>query len=177
MTDLSELHGTRVAVNSLRSFSGFIALKAAFVSFQTDRPFFRSVLETGTHLGSLIALSDGDTDVCACDCVSYHLISRLESSLTKNVSVVGYGPWAPGLPFVTHANVANDVVERLQIGVFQALDDTSLSEARSKLLLCGASALSIRDYAPIVELVRDLNKKKAGLLFPKDSQNFQENWA
>ena len=53
VTDLSELHGTRVAVNSLRSFSGFIALKAAFVLFQTDQPFFRTVLETGTHLGSL----------------------------------------------------------------------------------------------------------------------------
>ena len=174
--DLPALRGMRVAVNSKRSFSGFIALKAAFVEFKSCAPFFDSILETGTHHGSLIALSKGNADVCACDCVSYHLMAKHPPELTENLSIVGYGPWAPGLPFVTHINVQDDVVGLLREGVLSALENPASAEARSSLMIHGASFLKASDYVAIIELVERLDQQNADDLFPVNTQEFREDW-
>lgn len=163
---LADLRGARVAINGLNSFSGYIALQAAFKDHVADEPFFREVVLTGNHLNSLNAIASDLADTCACDCVSYELIRQLYPDLAAGFSVIGLGPLAPGLPYVTAASRDAETVEWLRTGLFQALDDPQVANARKKLLIAGASPLTLKDYQAIVDLVDDLKSRGTQALFP-----------
>lgn len=165
---LADLRGARVAVNGLNSFSGYIALQAAFADFVGEEPFFSEVVLTGNHLNSLNAIASDMADICACDCVSYELIRRLYPDLAAKFSVVGSGPLAPGLPYVTAASHDADTVNRLRSGLFKALEDPRIANARDTLLIAGASPLTLQDYQAITDLVEELRSRGAGSLFPPE---------
>ena len=163
---LDDLRGARVAVNGLNSFSGYIALQAAFKEHVGDEPFFSKVVLTGDHLKSLKAIASNMADTCACDCVSYELIQQLYPELAAKFSVIGLGPLAPGLPYVTAATHDADIVDRLQTGLFRALEDPGIADVRKKLLIADASPLALKDYQAIVDLVDELKSRDTQSLFP-----------
>ena len=73
---VSELAGTRCAINSRDSQSGYNALRALIAPVSPGKRFFREVTISGSHLHSLRMVSEGKADVSAIDCVTYALLSR-----------------------------------------------------------------------------------------------------
>ncbi len=175
--DLQSLAGSCVAVNGLRSFSGYIALLATFMDHIAAEPFFGQVVLTGNHLNSIKAISAGDADCCACDCVSYEMIRHLHPDLYKTVSVVAAGPLAPGLPYVTAIGRDQGILRRLRLGLLEAMEQRSAAAARHALLLDGIAILTMKDYEPIVDLANRLSDRDADLLLPADRRDVRERYA
>lgn len=100
-TALADLRGSRVAFNSRDSHSGFNALRALIAPLATDGRFFGAAIETGSHAGSLAALSGHQADVAAIDAVTLALVSRTRPDAVEDLRVLAFTEPAPGLPFIT----------------------------------------------------------------------------
>jgi ABC-type phosphate/phosphonate transport system substrate-binding protein len=154
---LSTFKGKRACYNSRDSMSGFLALKLVFAREQrlgqTDRAFFSSSAETGSHVASLAAVQTGKADICAIDCVTVALLKKHRPSALQNMVEVARSPAVPGLPYVTQGGDA----DRLRDAVFAVMQDGAMSSVRDALLLRGASALSPQDYEIILEKENSIN--------------------
>jgi ABC-type phosphate/phosphonate transport system substrate-binding protein len=143
---LEDLRGARCSVSARISHSGYNALRALFAPLADDGRFFGSVSVSGGHAESLDQLCAGDVDVAAIDCVTYALLSRCRSRVTRPTRVIGRTASAPGLPYATHPDAPRPLVERLRAGLARAFADPELEETRRTLLLDGFEVLPARLY-------------------------------
>ena len=152
---LADFNGARAAINSRDSNSGMNVFRATIAPLAEGRPFFASVLVTGSHAASLAAVSEGAADIAAIDCVSFALLRRGRPELTARVEAIGRTPSAPGLPFVMSAALGERHLEAVRGALFAALEDPALAEARATLGLAGAKMLDDAEYERIADLERE----------------------
>ena len=96
-----ELHSpVRVAVNSLSSRSGYLALLEWTQAHDTN---ISSVQVSGSHLNSLQLLTRGQADIAAIDA---HVINQYK--LTIDLPILGTSQAAPAPPFVCHRDCCPD---------------------------------------------------------------------
>ncbi len=148
---LADVLGGVCAINGHGSQSGCQALRSAVAKVTDRRRPFREVLVTGSHLVSLRAVAEGRADVCAVDAVTHALCARHSPDLLAGTRCLGATPTTPGLAYVMAAGHGEDLVARLRAGLFAALADPALAEARANLLITGAVATTLADYACIAE--------------------------
>lgn len=151
---LESFRGRIAAVNNADSMSGMLAMKLVFAPLAEQGLFFREAIETGGHVNSMIAVRDGQADVCAIDAVCVALARRYRPDLLDGLSEVARSPMVPGLPYVT---VCGDVA-RLRHALGCAFSDPDLQETRDQLFLSGFSVLTERDYASIISLEHDMQQ-------------------
>jgi ABC-type phosphate/phosphonate transport system substrate-binding protein len=149
---LPDLRGRTAAVNHAASQSGYSALRASVARLAHDGRFFGRVVESGSHGASLARVAAGKADVCATDCVTHALLARHRPEALENLRVLARSPAAPGLPYVTRAAAADDLVARLRAALFAALAKPELASARQALLLTGAEVLPEVAYQPILDM-------------------------
>lgn len=137
------------AVNARDSLSGYHALHEAMTGVCRDRPPFRRITMTGSHIKSLAAVRDGYADVCAIDAVTRALLVVHAPRHLNGLRRIGYTGRAPGLPYVTGRDTDAETLARLRRGLFAAMDDPDLSDVRRALLINGAEQLDADDYAEI----------------------------
>jgi ABC-type phosphate/phosphonate transport system substrate-binding protein len=142
---LADFRGAVCAVNEWGSLSGWVALAAAL----PEPGFFRAALITGAHADSMAAVTAGEADIAAIDCVTYALLQRHRPGATAGLRVIGRTAPAPGLPFVTRRDAADETVEALRAALRGALADPALDQARAALLLEGIAILGDADYDAI----------------------------
>lgn len=119
-----DLNATRVAYNEAMSQSGWGAL-ATLAEAQSLT--FSGFQETGAHVASVRAVRDGQADIAAIDCLTWHMIERWDPELCADLKVVWRTPPTPSLPFIT-ADVARvPVLRRALHKAFNALDETEKS--------------------------------------------------
>ena len=135
--DLSDLRGTRCAFNATHSQSGYNALRHLVAPLARDGKFFASASATGAHRASIMAVSDGQADVCAVDCVTWALLGDADTC-TEGLRVVAWTASAPALPYVTHAHASAATVAALHDAVVAAL---------ARLTPDSRRALRLRDFA------------------------------
>jgi len=148
---LADTLGGVCAINGHGSQSGCQALRGAVARVSDRRRPFREVVVTGSHLASLRAVAEGRAGVCAVDCVTHALCKRHAPELLAGTRCLGVTPASPGLPYVTAADHDDAVVARLRAGLFAALADPGLAEARAALLIASAVPTTLADYACIAE--------------------------
>ena len=107
---------------------------------------FGHIVLTGSHRESIRSVREGRADVCAVDCVSHALLGDRAPGELAGTRVLERSPLAPALPFITGAATTPDELVRLRNGLFAALADPCLADARAALRLTGASVLSEADY-------------------------------
>ncbi|MFZ5672144.1 MAG: phosphate/phosphite/phosphonate ABC transporter substrate-binding protein [Pseudomonadota bacterium] len=146
---LADFKGSRAAVNNPDSMSGMLALKLVFAPFAKDGEFFSSVLESGGHVRSMIAVRDGRADICAIDSVCVALARRYRPDYLDGLVEITRAPKVPGLPFVTASGRAP---EPLRQALARAFADPALAAAREALLLEGHSVLGDEAYDRILRL-------------------------
>lgn len=160
---LADLAGRTCAVNGLQSQSGYNVLRHAVAPLNRKGRFFAEVTLTGGHGASMTAVSGGRADIAAIDGVTYGLIGLHQPEAVAGLRVLAWSEQVPGLPYVTRAGVAPDVLERLREGLMTALADPGLATARAALLLSGAEVLPPGAYDGII----DMEDEAARLGYPE----------
>lgn len=138
-----ELHavpGTRAAINSFDSLSGWVSLCAAW----GGRP--DTVIETGSHVQSMRALASGDADVASIDGVTFEHAVAADPRLGAALHIVDHGPLVPTLPLVCAAS-RSSTVDELRAAIDGALRDPSMAAV--------CRALRIRRLVPFGREVYD----------------------
>lgn len=146
---IGELRGARCAYSSRDSQSGYNALRALIAPHAQNGRFFAAVQDSGSHRASLLAVSRGEADVCAVDCVTHALLARHDPNTLAGTRVLTQTPTAPGLPYVT-ASVLT--VREMRAGVMAAFADPELRDVRATLLLDGIELLERSTYREILNM-------------------------
>ena len=152
---LVDFAGARAAINARDSNSGMNLFRAAVAPLANGNPFFRQIVVTGSHEASLAAVSAGDADITAIDCVSFALLRRGQPELTERVAIIARTPLSPVLPFVMSAALAPSHLDAARATLFAALEDPALADARATLGLIGAEILDDDDYRRVAQLERE----------------------
>lgn len=97
---LRDCHQRVVAFNARDSNSGMNLLRHAIAPLSHGKPYFSSLIESGSHKNSLIEVGEGRADIAAIDSVSFALIADAWPKLTDKVRVFGYSAKTCGLPLV-----------------------------------------------------------------------------
>ena len=149
---LCDLRGRRVAVNSRASQSGYNCLRHALALLAERGPLFAEVVVSGGHGASLAALRDKRADLAAIDGVTYALTARSEPAAVAGLRVLAWSAAAPGLPYITRADIGEDELAALRQGLLAAAAEPALAAARRALALTGFEVLPLEAYAAIDEM-------------------------
>ncbi|NGO65695.1 PhnD/SsuA/transferrin family substrate-binding protein [Rhizobium daejeonense] len=147
---LENLRGTTAAINSRDSNSGMNLFRRAVAPFAQDGCFFSAVVETGGHIASVAAVTAGDADVAAIDCVTYGNLQRFAPDRLAGVRVLARTPSGPGLPFITRASASDGEVEAMRQVLRAALVDPAMEQVRQTLALRDIVTLSDADYGRLL---------------------------
>jgi ABC-type phosphate/phosphonate transport system substrate-binding protein len=145
---LADLRGRRAAINMIGSHSGWNALRAMAAPLARAGQFFASVLETGSHHGSMRAVATGEADVAAIDCVSFALARRNRPELTAPLRILAQTGLAPGLPFITSRRTSPDDLARLRAALASACADPIARD----VLIDGFDVLEPQAYDEILAM-------------------------
>jgi ABC-type phosphate/phosphonate transport system substrate-binding protein len=151
----ADLHGSRAAINNRDSMSGMLALKLVFAPHAAEGHFFSRVIETGSHVGSMIAVRDGKADVCAIDSVCVALARRYRPDYVDGLVEIARSPMVPSLPFVT---AFGRHPAELRLALARAFADPELTPARAALFLDRHSVLAENAYDLILKLERQMEQ-------------------
>jgi ABC-type phosphate/phosphonate transport system substrate-binding protein len=151
----ADFRGARAAVNSADSMSGMLALKLVFAPYAEDGRFFSRAVETRGHVNSMIAVRDGEADICAVDPVCVALARRYRPDYLEGLIEIARSPMVPGLPFVTAAG--RDPAE-LRLALVGAFADPDLAQVREALFLDRHSVLAETAYDLILKLERQMEE-------------------
>jgi len=149
---LQDLRGATAAINSPDSNSGANLLRAAVAPLARNGRFFCGTVETGSHGGSIDAVSSGQADCAAIDCITFANLLRFTPARVEGIRVLAETPATPGLPFITGAKVSDADLALLREALVAAIAAPSLSGARDVLGLVDVAMLTDADYEPILSL-------------------------
>jgi ABC-type phosphate/phosphonate transport system substrate-binding protein len=160
---LSELRGTRCALNDPTSDSGMNLLRGAIAPLADKASFFSEVVHTGSHRASAEAVAQGEAEVAAIDAVSFAHLGRLQPAVAQGLRVLDWTAATPGLPLITAAGATAQTLHALRAALAAAASDPNLAATRETLLLRGFSVLPIRRY----QLTLDVETQARTLGYPE----------
>ena len=138
------------AVNALSSRSGWSAL------LTLCQP--SSLLVTGSHVASLVAVRDGSADLACIDAVTWHILERDTPRLVTGVRVLERSRPAPAPPFVVRKAGPRDLLVRR---ITAAVRAPGTRRARRALLLRDVVPATVDDYAPVLAEYRAVASRMA----------------
>lgn len=148
--EVASLAGGRAAVNAFSSLSGWVSLVHAVHG--PGAQWEGTVVETGAHLDSLLAVRDGLADIASIDAVTFAHIRRLMPEVVGGLHVVGHGPRVPCLPVIAGPAAADIPLAVLRRAFARALSGDDAADLREVLLVDGFTVLDAADYRPLLEL-------------------------
>ena len=143
---IGELRGKRLAVNGRDSWSGYRVWRRILSGGVDVEEMFGDIVITGSHRESVRSVRERRADLCAVDCVSHALLRARSPDELAGTRILGRSPLQPALPFITGAATTEGELARIREGLFAALADPRLAQARAALLLTGASVLTEATY-------------------------------
>lgn len=154
-TALAAMRGRVAAINGRDSNTGMNLFRAAVARLAGGQPFFSRVAETGGHLLSLEAVTEGRADIAAIDGVTFTLAARHAPERVAGVKVIGMTPSTPGLPLVVRHDVGDEVVAALRRALASLLADASAAPAREAFGLIGFEPIPEAAYDRVLELEKE----------------------
>jgi ABC-type phosphate/phosphonate transport system substrate-binding protein len=152
---LSGFLGRCAAINNPDSMSGMLALKLVFAPYAEKGRFFSKVIKSGSHIKSMIAVRDGEADICAIDSVCVALAQRYRPDYLEGLVEIARSPMVPGLPYVTAGDSDPADLRRALDKVFA---DPQLAAVREALFLEAHSILAASAYDRILMLERQMEE-------------------
>ena len=134
--ELPDFRNSRAVYSRIYSHAGYNSFRGLIAPFADGRPFFSSVLPSGSHLDSIVAIASGAGDIATIDCVIHAFVARYRPELLAGTRVIGYSPSAPAPPYIVPAPARNDAA-RIRSALFAAAMDPDLAAAREALFLDG----------------------------------------
>jgi ABC-type phosphate/phosphonate transport system substrate-binding protein len=158
-----DLKGTTFALNSRHSNSGMNLPRLLFARLAGGKPFFRSVVETGTHPNSIARVTSGELDAASIDCLTYAFFKDHRPEVVASLRILAETPESPAIPFVTSAATSPDEAARLQAALFRLAADP---DRRSVLDGLRLRTISMPDAAAYAKLL-DYERQAADLGYPE----------
>ncbi|MEO0720169.1 MAG: PhnD/SsuA/transferrin family substrate-binding protein [Pseudomonadota bacterium] len=152
---LASFAGRRAAFNAVDSQSGYNTLRHAVAPLATDGRFFSQTIESGAHAASARMVRDGQSDICAVDCVTWALLNRDAPEDVAGLTVIGWTAECPSLPFVTSVQTPDGVVDAMR-RAFRTLASTAAHAATcDALLFKGLEVLDDEAYETPLQMERE----------------------
>ncbi len=151
---LADFRSAVAALNAHDSNTGMNLFRASVASIAGGRTFFSSIVVTGSHKASVIAVVEGEADLASIDCVSFGLLTRGRPELVERVAIVAESPLSPCLPFIAAASLPASTIAAAREALLAALADPSLAETRAALGLKGARIVTPVDYDRVIDIER-----------------------
>jgi ABC-type phosphate/phosphonate transport system substrate-binding protein len=148
---LSDLRGTRFALNGRESNTGMNLPRRAIAPLADNGRFFAAVIETGSHAESLARVAAGAADCAAIDCVTHALLARHRPKTVARTRILERTGMTPSLPFVTARGIDQATAVLVRAAIIEAAADPALAESRAALFLAGAIAAEPDDYAVVID--------------------------
>ena len=165
-TALAAFRGAAAAINEPASNTGTNLLRHTAAEQGGAGPFFAALVRTGSHVGSMRAVSAGEADLAAIDAVTFAAAEASYPGLAESLKVIAVSRRVPALPFVTAMATPEPVAALVQEALLAAMAAPELAEARASLFLLGAEAVAPAAYDEVLELERLADA--AGILAPED---------
>ena len=151
-TCLADLNGGRCAINDYASNSGMNLLRHAIAPLAAGRAFFESVQVTGSHAASADAVTRGEADVAAIDCVTWAHLQRFRAETTRHLRVLSWTASTPSLPLITSGATRPADIAALRQAIEDVARDPALRDVRAQLLLDGFSTPPAEQYQTVLDL-------------------------
>ncbi|MDK4740163.1 PhnD/SsuA/transferrin family substrate-binding protein [Rhizobium sp. CNPSo 3464] len=151
---LADLRGLTAAINDPGSNSGSNLFRAAIAPLAKGGSFFGRVIETGGHLRSIDAVTDGRADVAAIDCVTFGNANRFDPHRVAGVRILAETVSGPGLPFITGMETSAEELTLLRQILSGIASEPTLADVRDTLSLRCFEVLGDADYEALAELER-----------------------
>ncbi|MGD9881297.1 MAG: phosphate/phosphite/phosphonate ABC transporter substrate-binding protein [Reyranella sp.] len=158
-----DLRGTSFALNSRHSNSGMNLPRLLFAPLAGGKPFFRSVVETGSHPNSIARVTSGELDSASIDCLTYTFLEDHRPEVVASLRILAETPGSPAIPFVTSIATPADEAARLQAGLLRLAADPARRPVLAGLRL---RSISMPDPAAYAALL-DYERKAAELGYPE----------
>jgi ABC-type phosphate/phosphonate transport system substrate-binding protein len=147
---LEDLRGCAIAVNSLLSNSGMNLPRRSIADIARGRPFFGSVLMTGSHTASIEKIASGEADVASIDCVTDAVFRRYRPAIMDGIRILASSVPSPALPFVTSSSTDERAAAILRECLASMPGNREGREACAGILIRGFAALGESDYRAIL---------------------------
>ncbi|MDX8398344.1 MAG: PhnD/SsuA/transferrin family substrate-binding protein [Mariprofundaceae bacterium] len=161
---LFDFKGLLFAYSDARSNSGFVVPAFELKKQGADmKHFFRVMVHTGSHEGSIDAVLHGLVDVANVD--EYILVEYLKShpeAKAKIVVLERFGPF-PFTPIVAGNSISKAAVKRFQIALVNMHHDVEGKEILVQLGLDGFVVKPVSFYKPIADMLLVLKRNNAAL--------------
>jgi ABC-type phosphate/phosphonate transport system substrate-binding protein len=118
-----DLKGAAFALNSRHSNSGMNLPRLLFARLAGGKPFFGSVVETGSHPNSIARVASGELDAASIDCLTYVFFKDHRPEVVESLRILAETPESPAIPFITSIATPTDEAARLQAALFRVAAD------------------------------------------------------
>lgn len=146
-----DLRGRSLAINQVSSHSGTNALRPQAAALQREGAFFGEVVESGSHMKSLLALHRGEVDVACIDAVVLAILRRNRPEAVTNLRAVACTNTALAPPYVTSRHASPQLRTQLRAALQAAMVDPVLAEARDALMLRDLAFVPPASYRELAE--------------------------
>ncbi len=149
-----DLRGATFALNSRHSNSGMNLPRLLFARLAGGKPFFRSVVETGSHPNSIARVASGELDAASIDCLTYVFLKDHRPEAVASLRVLAETPESPAIPFITSIATPSDDAALLQAALFRLAADPSRRPVLDGLRLRDISPPDPAAYAGLLDYER-----------------------
>jgi ABC-type phosphate/phosphonate transport system substrate-binding protein len=150
-----DLKGATFALNSRHSNSGMNLPRLLFARLAGGKPFFRSVVETGTHPNSIARVASGELDAASIDCLTYTFFKDHRPQTVASLRILAETPESPAIPFITSIATPADGAALLQIALFRLAADPARRPILDGLRLRAISPPDPAAYAGLLDYERE----------------------
>jgi ABC-type phosphate/phosphonate transport system substrate-binding protein len=146
---LADLRDKRVALNGHDSNSGMNLLRQAIAPHSEDGRFFGEVIESGSHINSMVMLQQDRADVAAIDSVTFGYLQRDLPAQTAGLRVLQRTHQSPALPFITAKTRSDEDIQRIRESLSQLLLERE--DLRKVLAIDGLDLVNDATYSPLLK--------------------------
>ncbi len=146
---LADLRGARCAINDPESNSGMNMLRAAIAPSATLTHFFTNITVTGSHAASVQAVSTGEADIAAIDCITWAHLTHFRPKATQTLRVLGWTAPTPGLPLITSLRTDAPTRAALLKTLKHVAADPPLGPIRNALRLAAFEQVPLSAYGSL----------------------------
>ena len=133
-----------VAINEAGSFSGAITFSRRM--FGSGKHMFPRYQITGSHIASLGCIARADAMLASIDCLSFQMALHETPEVEQQIRVLGYTDPFPGLPFVTSAQMPEEICELMTGRLVRFIKGDRAKLWADRLGVVGITCLSADTY-------------------------------
>lgn len=154
---VSQFAGAKFVCNELDSQSGYNAMRLFLQKHEqaTMAHFFADVDTTGSHYNSISKVANQSADIASIDCVTLAFLQRYNAEFTRNIKVIGYSDYFPGLPLISAATTDASLIAQLRQAIGDSVHAPENQQLNEALNINGFSELSIDHYKQRIDILKE----------------------